>query len=101
MAEPICLQVSGLEDNRQDDEHLALWSAMLTLAISDYKNGIERRWHEVGPRGEQKWGGPYHGFLSACIWFDACTYEVGGFGWVCDLLDLEPTAVKRQIGVQP
>lgn len=71
-----------------------LWTAVLQNAINDYKgtivlNGTYNKDRELKAiRAE------------VTEWFKADNMEVGSFLWICELLNANPTAIRRTVGVK-
>jgi hypothetical protein len=67
---------------------LHLWSEVMRLAFEDARGGLKGSSPRYGDRAVA---------LDALQWFKSEVCEVGSFLWICDLLELDPGAVRAQL----
>ena len=74
--------------NEQGKSILELWKEVLKKALKDAKQGPDDR--EVKDY-------VFCTKENAKDWINSASESPGGFIWVCELLDLSPSAVRREI----
>jgi len=67
-----------------------LWAAVLETALDDVYGLSALRSHTTAARERET-----KGRLPALAWFADEQNSVGTFHWICDVLDLDPNAVRR------
>lgn len=90
-----------IDDQRINaDDCINLWLAVLDRAVRDAKtlldvsiNGPTRK-NKHHPLDSHIF---YHDVLSLRRWFNSRSNRVGGFVWICDLLDQHPDRIRIRI----
>ena len=84
----VAVDESVLDEQHPYQPERALWTAVLVDAIEDY-------WHVPGylaPNVRPLWQ------RQVRVWFDSQDRRVGSFWWICQVLGLDPCAVRSRIG---
>jgi len=86
-----CKGIDGIEYgvNLRTQEH-QLWAAVLEKAISD---ACAQRTAKLN--GDKLANETIR--IDAVRWFECEEFEVGSFSWICEVLDLDPNPLRRQI----